>query len=272
MTQEEMMELYAILQGTPGKTAAQRLNLLQDSGFDPFNASQPYQRQQFQYEPEPVWSNPIKETYRNDPNYAEIFRLIDEENVAPEAAAQLVIDTGKLSKPATGDTGASDPRVVARMYFQEQIKNANERDNWYRSQEFAKQGFEAEQSQAEQQYESKRPYSTDDLFGVSQFEAMEAPTVEDLMATRADQLRQGRESLTASRMARPAPRSTSRQGSIVAAQGGPPRKDIMESPVLARAMRSTLNQRLDASKQRMLPTERSEGALRRLAIMQMLNQ
>jgi len=37
-------------------------------------------------------------------------------------------------------------------------------------------------------------------------------------------------------------------------------------------MRSTLNQRLDASKQRMLPTERSEGALRRLAIMQMLNQ
>ena len=271
MTEQEMMELYAILQGTPGKTAAQRLNLLQDSGFDPFNASQPFQRQQFQSEPEPVWLNPVKETYRNDPNYAEIFRLIDDENVAPEAAAQMVIDSGALSTPDTGDTGASDPRVVARMYFQEQIKNANERDNWFRSQEFAKQGFEAEQSQAEQQYESKRPYSTEDLFGVSQFEAMDSPTVEDLMATRADQLRQGREALTASRTANQ-PRSTSRQGSIVAAQGGPPRKDIMQTPVLARAMQSTLNQRLEASKKRMLPTERSEGALRRLAIMQMLNQ
>lgn len=276
MTEEELRLLqdYLIARSVPGRSASQRVNLLQDAGFDLFNDYGPFERQQFVEEPEPFWVNPIEETYRNDPGYQEMFRMIEEDNVAPEVAAQQLIDAGYLKGHTPGDEGASDPRVVARMFMQREVENAVERDKWRRSQDIARQKFEREQSTAEREYERDRPYTMEDLRGISQLEQFGNPSLEELGQVRTQSRENELNKLAASRVAR---RQASGQPIVTpmganlsssrAIQNVDP---LANSPKARAAFERGLAMKRGEMAATRVPTERTERAMRNLAYLGML--
>lgn len=280
MTPEELrqlIELYGSLQMVPGKTAAQRVNLLQDVGFNPFGRQQQFVEEQFIGEPEPQLVNPVASAYGQDEGWREVFRRI-ESGMDPDSAVSSAMKDNVFKQ--NENTKAGNPYEIAQRYALKEAENEAIYNQWAARNQNEAAIFGERQNRLRSEFEAEQPFSIQDLTGVSQFEAMGAPTVDELMARRAETTRQGRASLNAARNApgvnvpkSAAPRGSGRQGSPSTAVRAPQvRKDIFDNPVLAKALRSTLEGRLSSSKKRILPTERTGEALRTLALVQMLGE
>lgn len=249
MTEEErrLLELYGLSRLVPGKTAAQRVNLLQDIGFDPFGLPEQFIEEEFIGAPEPELVNPVGQAYGRDEKWRNVFGKI-ESGMDPDSAVDAAIKEGVLPEPGFGDQ-ANNPYDIARQYAIREAENEAAWNEWSRSNQAEAAKFGEKQARLRSQFEAERPLSMADLRGVSQFEAKGAPTVDELMQSVA--LRRGKE----------------RTG-----KEAPMRGDVIQTPKYQKALRQRLSKRLEESKQTYIPTERSRAAMQNLAFMAMLGQ
>lgn len=245
MTEEEMMQLYAILQMVPGKTASQRFNLLQDVGFDPSGRRQQFVEEQFIGDPEPELVNPFASAYGRDPAWQNIFGKI-ESGMDPDSAVAAAIKEKVIPKPGYGDK-ANNPYDIARQYALKEAENEAAYNQWASRNRNEAAVFGEKQNRLRSQFEAEQPYTMEDLRGVSQYESKGAPTVDELV--QAVKMRRGSE----------------RTGRMA-----PIRGDVLENPKYERALRQRLEKGVAKSKETFVPTERSRGAMKNIALMQML--
>jgi len=278
MSPEELMQLYALTQYAPGNTAAQRLNFLQDLGFDLFGRPQQFVAEEFVADPEPYLRNPVADIYGSNEGYLQVFAAINN-GVDPTTAVKQAVDAGTLELPLYG-SDAPNPYEVASQYAQKEIENEMELANWEQKTGAERAQFMEKQNRLRQEFEQKRPLSFQDLMGQSQYEAMGAPTVDELMNLSEQQRSEWAANrapargsvddmarMYGERVVRPkgaaAPAAPARQPSL-------PKQDIFRNKQYADALRSQLEKRLGAAQQTFVPTERSQAALQNVALMKLL--
>lgn len=296
MGEEEMLLLQYLLQTVPGKTAAQRLNFLQDIGFSPFGDGRDFVEQQFVGEqfvgdPAPYLRNPVFDMYGRDAGYQKVFDNITRGGMAPDAAVQAAIDEGLLDEPSQFDNRLPNPYEIARQYAEREIDNEMQLAGWEqktaaeREQFMAKQArlgqeFAQKQDLARAEFERNRPFTLADLRGTTEFEAAGMPTVDELLelsaqqrASWAPQAKPAEGSME--NMLRMYGERVPRAAGAVAPAPAPvePRlsqQDIFKNQKYAGALRREFGKRVTQAQQTYLPTERSQNALQRIALMRAL--
>jgi len=246
MNDEDLMQLYAILQGVPGKTGSQRLNFLQDIGLDFTGRNPQFFEEQFIGEMEPELVNPVGRAYGRDAKWTNIFGKI-ESGMDPDSAVAAAIKEGVIEKPGGFGDEANNPYQIARDYAIKEAELESKWNDWSRRNQTESAKFGEKQNRLRSEFEADQPYTLQDLRGVSQFEAKGAPTVDELV--RSIKMRRGFE----------------RTGQMALIRG-----DVLNNPKYDKELRRQLEQRSAKAKQTMVPTERSQGAMRNIALMRML--
>lgn len=279
MTEEELMLFYILAQMAPGKTGAQRWNMLQDFGFDAFGQPQEFVAEEFVPDPTPYVRNPVADMYGSNEGYRQVFASILN-NVDPESAVDQAIKSGLLQAPSAYDSKTPNPYEIARQFAQREIENEMELVDWEQKTGAERAQFLEKQNRLRQEFEQKRPLSFDDLRGVSAYEQMGAPTVDELMEMSAQQRAGWESSRPPARgslpdMARMYGERVVRQGPAPSAPTREPRlpqQDIFKNKKYADALRARLGERVAQAQQTYVPTERSTAALRNLALMRILGE
>ena len=279
MTEEELMLFYILAQMAPGKTGAQRWNMLQDFGFDAFGQPQEFVAEEFVPDPTPYVRNPVADMYGSNEGYRQVFASILN-NVDPESAVDQAIKSGLLQEPIAYDSKTPNPYEIARQFAQREIENEMELVDWEQKTGAERAQFLEKQNRLRQEFEQKRPLSFDDLRGVSAYEQMGAPTVDELMEMSAQQRAGWESSRPPARgslpdMARMYGERVVRQGPAPSAPTREPRlpqQDIFKNKKYADALRARLGERIAQAQQTYVPTERSTAALRNLALMRILGE
>lgn len=152
MTPEQIAFMNALLSATPGKTQAQKLNYLQDLGFDPFGKENtPYTQQA----PTPAQNNVVGDTYGSNTVFAKIFNKIENGSDPITAVDEVRQELGEGAVPTysdpygTSNTPAASQQTdfygIAADYAKENNKNAAQLAEWQQTEDAAKQQWEAAQ-------------------------------------------------------------------------------------------------------------------------------
>jgi hypothetical protein len=215
--------------------------------------------------------------YGQNEGYRRVFAAINN-NVDPVAAVDQAIKDKVLKAPSSFDDKMPNPYDIAAQYAQREVENEMELANWEQKTAADRAEFMGKQNRLRAEFEQKRPLSFADLQGQSQFEAMGAPTVDELM-NMSEQQRAGWAAdrapvkgsvqdlarMYGERVPRtgPAPVAPLREPVL-------PKQDIFRNEKYANALRAELEGRLGRAQQRFVPTDRSEMALKNIALMKLL--
>ena len=270
MTEEEMMQIYAVLQMAPGKTPAQRLKFLENIGIDLFNPRQQFFEEQFIGEPEPELVNPVAAAYGRDPAWQNIFGKI-QSGMDPDSAVAAAIKEEVIPDPNTAGVGdkRNNPYDIARQYAFKRAENKAAYNQWASRNQNEAAVFGERQNRLRSQFEAEQPYGFEDLLGQSAFEFAGSPTVEDVVADR--QRRMLEKDQKRGQM-----RGTGRfVGSPGSGRVGETKELVRRADPLAKseaaqkAYLDVVGQRLEGLKQQRVPTERTNEVMRKLAMMGM---
>ncbi len=274
MTPEELMQLYAIVQYAPGKTAAQKLNFLQDLGFDVFNQPQQFVAEEFVPEAQPALRNPVADIYGRNEGYRRVFDAINN-NIDPTTAVDQAVEEGVLELPMYG-SDAPNPYEIAGQYAQREVENELALMNWQQRTDAERAQFMEKQGRLRQEFEQKQPLSLLDLRGQTEFEALGAPTVNDLMSLTREMER----GWTANR---PAPKGSTQDlvrmyGERIPRQGAAPAPKpnegylsrVWQNEKYTKALEKALGERIGQAQKTFVPTARSEAAFKNIALMKLL--
>lgn len=276
MTPEELMQLYALTQFAPGNTAAQRLNFLQDLGFDVFGQPQQFVAEEFVPSPTPVVRNPVEDLYGRNEGYRRVFQSILN-NVDPVTAVNQAVEEGVLELPMYG-SNAPNPYDIANQYAQKEIENEIALTDWQQKTDAERAQFMEKQNRLRQEFEQEQPLSLLDLQGQTEFEALGAPTSQDLMALAREQERGWSAARPAAKgsaqdLARMYGERVPRQGAAPAAQSQPRQgslTNLWQNEKYTKALERELEKRMGQAQQTFVPTARSEAALKNVALMRLL--
>lgn len=265
------MLLYALLQGSPGKTQAQKLNYAQDLGkslgLDLFG------EQSGQWSPselEPV--NQVEAIWGNDPGFQAVMDFIDS-GMSPKAAVDKARELGEVPQYNAAVKGEVDYLKLATDYGAEEAK----RGDWQRR-----------MAQEQTQFEAGRKPGVSDLMGQTVFEQMGSPSVENIVnryaqarnpdkgaGARSRAVSEERKSLPGGGRRSPAERSkyVNRPSTAAMPEGGVAK--FSSNPTVEKFARQEatrdVGRNLEMSKRRFVQTPQSEKVLNTLALMRLLN-
>jgi hypothetical protein len=257
MDEQTLQLLYALIQGAPGKTPAQRLNYLQDIsgslGIDLFGGGRDYVPGTFTEE-----QNIVGETYGNDPVAAAIFNSINS-NMSPIQAYQSADEAGLIPKDTMGDP-TFDYLKLATDYAEAEAKRRVAASQFQQQDALNRQIFEAGQKPGLQ-----------DLFGENVYEAAGAPSEAKLMQQYLDTLKPKR-AASATPSALSGGRTVERLRNAASAAGAPVSARGLVEPGLERfaegVARSRAKQQVGEMQKRFRPTDRSQDLQYKLALIQ----
>ena len=266
MTEDELLALYVSM--VPGKNMSQRVKALKDMGVDLFNEPAQFVDEQFVGTPEPDLVNPWAEAYGRDPKWQNVFGKI-ESGMDPDSAVEAAIKEGVLPEPGFGDQ-ANNPYDIARQYALKDAENKAELAAWRSGQSVEAAKFGAKQQRLRSEFEANQPLTMEDLMGVSQLEAYGNPSVRELSDLRVQQRADQLNRLAAGRRKRLGEPVVTPMGANLNTGTF---KEIRAVDPLANSpkARAVYERGLAAKRAQMaatrLPTDRTEKAMRNLAMM-----
>ena len=273
MTEDDLISLY--LRSVPGNTTAQKLANLEKAGVNIFDNYPQFQEEEFVGEPEPLWVNPTKEVYKDDPGYVKLFDLIDS-GVAPDVAVDQLVKNKVILPKLGSTTSVSDPFIVARMYAENQVKNAIERDNWMAKQAAERDTFMAKQDRMRRQYEEESPIGLSGIMGVSQYEDLGSPTAKQYLTAsenvRRQRLQENAQENAQRGFLKPSTGVVRAPAAVRAPVKNTPRKTLFDTGIGRDLLEKEISKRLEMTKSRFRPTEKSAEVRKNLAYLGLLGE
>lgn len=232
----DMLLFYWLSQNAPGKTAAQRLNWLQDiAGFDPMGKS----AVPFQEAPAPTVYNPM-DVYGTDEKLRAAFDLVQNQHYDPFAAAQEVGIGSEAD--AMGNT---DPRFkILTSWAETNVANQARLAQW-----------QQEQNAARQKYEASQPLTMKDLTGTTAYDVLSQAagqplTAKDLVSAYARNKMAGGKQI-----------NVPIRGMMAAPNTGAFGSDPVLAKMIQGRLENVAGRRLEQAKQKFVPTERGKNLL-----------
>lgn len=230
-SQAEMLTLYGLLQSAPGKTMAQKLNWLQDIGFNPLGKGVT----PFQESPQPMMYNQY-DVYKSNPDMEAAFDLMQNYGKDPMSAAK------ELNIPTVGVMGGESPELKILMGWAEtNAANQAKQQQW-----------ELEQGAARQKWEAEQPTTMKDVTGRTAYDVLsetagEPLTPQSLVSAYARNKYVGNKPIN------------------VPVRGTMPSTEFGSDPAVAKMIRGRLEgvagRRLGAAKQKFVPSEKGQQLL-----------